>query len=134
VTFFRHRVKSFVWVALVAMCGLAFGPSISRALGGGAMGAGAMHADCAGMGAHAHMSTTAAGGRTESPKPQSSDPTDCCALCVVAASALATLSFTVPKWKLAEVARVSPTDFSSARPARRDLWSRAVPHGPPFVS
>jgi hypothetical protein len=127
----RKRLKTFTWVALLAMCGLAFGPSISRALapmnGPSSM---ALHADCP---EHAHLARNAPvhPGHSGAPSP-SPDTLDCCGLCAVAASPFAAIDFFVPALRSRETASAPfRLGDAAALPAQRDLWSTAVPRGPP---
>jgi hypothetical protein len=131
VTALRYRLKSFVWLALLAMFGVALGPSISRALG--PVAAAGMHEHPVEMGSHSHMM----GGVQAHPAEHSHGPADssclldCCALCAVAASPCTSVATFVPHWLPTEPAAAPPADRSSAKPDERELWSSAAPRGPP---
>jgi len=136
---FRYRLKTFVWLALVAMCGLAIGPTISRALGAGSVDSGsmhAMHADCPEMASHSHMAADGEGHRSGHPGTpgHSSNVLDCCALCAVASSPFAIVAVVVPELSPAGGASGPVLDRSGTRPEQRELWSTAVPRGPPLRS
>ncbi len=147
-----------MWIALVAMCGLAFGPSISRALGLGsvevAMAAGHAHDDVAmdmsaAMSAqtsmhgdahmpshdHAAMATApvSAPGHQHGPS-HSCDFLDCCALCAVAASPFSVVAIVLPAWSATEISRAPLIDRAGSQPRPRALWSTAAPRGPPILS
>ncbi len=127
----RQRLQTFTWVALLAMCSLAFGPSISRALapanGPPSM---AMRADCP---EHSHSAAGAPVHHGHSGAPsRSPDSLDCCGLCAVAASPFAAIDFFVPALRSSEISSApSRLGDAAALPTQRDLWSTAVPRGPP---
>ena len=95
VTAFRFRLKSLWWLALLAMCGVALGPSISRVLSQPASSLRASpHEHHMTMGSHGHMDMSAHAHMMAGAEPDHSDAPadsscflDCCALCAVAASA-----------------------------------------------
>jgi len=149
VTALRHRLKSFVWVALLAICGVALGPTISRTLGlamvhagdaaGQRMDTGA-HAAMVGMDHRAHMAHMASAARQAPAEDPSNGPghsscvLDCCALCAVAASPFTSVALFVPVWSAAESVATAPADRSRARPDQRAPWPRAAPRGPPATT
>jgi len=137
VTALRYRLKSIAWLALLAMCGLAVGPSISRALGADAMASDSVHAHCMEMGAHAQMAADAQGLPVEqpgTPARNSGKFLDCCALCAVAATPFSIVAVVVPQWSPPENASAPLLDHSGARPAAAELWPSAAPRGPPLRS
>ena len=132
----RDHLRKFVWIALVAMGGLAFGPTVSRALGAGAAGPISMHANCIEMDVHAHMAAAAQDKLAEHPGApgHSSNLLDCCALCAVAASPFAAADFVVPEFFAAVIEAAVRADRARARPAPHGLWRTAAPRGPPLLS
>jgi Protein of unknown function (DUF2946) len=133
-------LKSCVWVALIAILGVALGPSISRALAPAALHASGATAQRMDMAAHAHMGHMApmaasaqpdSGAHPDAPG-HSSCLLDCCALCAVAASPFAAVALFVPVWSATESAARPPADRSQARPDPRAAWPRASPRGPPL--
>jgi Protein of unknown function (DUF2946) len=142
VTAFRDRIKSLVWLALLAMCGVALGPSISRMLSQPASASPASmhehHMDMAShghtdMGSHAQMMAGAKADHSDAPA-DSSCFLDCCALCAVAASPFTGVAVFVALWLPVERAAPPQADHSSAQPDERELWSSASPRGPPPLS
>ncbi len=136
----RDRFKSFVWVALLAMCAVAFGPSISRALDSSATGSATAQVRSMGMDAHAEM---AADAQSDSEDDAEDDPDchghpscplDCCALCAVAALPFTSAALFVPTWLPSERAAHPRPDCSSVGLDRHQRWASAVPRGPPSVS
>jgi hypothetical protein len=142
VTAFRYRLKSLVWLALLAMCGVALGPTISRMLShpGSASPAG-VHEHAMDMGLHAHMDISshahvmagAEADRSGAPA-DSSSFLDCCSLCAVAASAFTVVAVFVAQWLPVERTAPPQAYASSARPDERELWSNGSPRGPPSLS
>jgi hypothetical protein len=133
VTALRYRLKSFVWVALLAMCGVALGPTISRALEPVAMNPDGMPAHCVEMGSDMQMPMGASTGRSHEPG-RSPKLFDCCALCAVAASPFAGVAVFIARLPQAQDVPPPPADRSIARPDQRELWSSAAPRGPPSAS
>jgi Protein of unknown function (DUF2946) len=133
VTAIRLRLKSWAWVALVAMCGLSLGPSISRALAANPASAFAAHAGHHGMVPHSHMAMGHAA--LHQPQPdapgRTPDGLDCCDLCVVASTPLAIVVFAIPQWHPVELATAPVQVARLVAPARRQVWSNAAPRGPP---
>jgi Protein of unknown function (DUF2946) len=129
----RYRLRSFVWVALIAMCGVALGPTISRALGPVATSSDGMSAHCMEMGSHMQMPKGAPAEHSHGPG-HSSNPLDCCALCAVAASPFTGVAVFLPQLAAGEAAPPPPADRSGAGPHQRALWSSAAPRGPPSLS
>lgn len=131
-TAIRRRFRSLAWVAIVAMFGLAIGPSISRALAADASGTMAMGMTCLGMG-HEHMAMRMHGSSLPQPgtPAHAPDSLDCCALCAVASTPLAAVGFFVPEMGVVAIASVAPLERAAAPPWHRELWSTAVPRGPP---
>jgi len=134
VTALRYRLKSLVWLALLAMFGVALGPSISRALG--PVATPGPHEHHMAAGAHPHTM----GGVPTHPAEHShgsTDPScllDCCALCAVAASPFSGVAVSVPQLAAVDRAAAPPADRSAASPDERELWSSASPRGPPSLS
>jgi hypothetical protein len=98
VTALRYRLRSFAWLALLAMAALALGPTISRALAPAGMGAAGAHEHHMEMGAHASAlpcGHAEAGHRSGAPV-DSSCVLGCCPLCAVAASAFTIVAAFVP--------------------------------------
>jgi hypothetical protein len=131
VTAIRLRLKTFTWLALVTICGLALGPSISRALAAThAADAMSLGGDCP---VHSHLAASLPG-HTDHPGGPSPSPDslDCCGLCAVAASPLAAIDPFVSALVFAEISSVLllPGD-ATARSAQRTPWSAAAPRGPP---
>jgi hypothetical protein len=135
VTAIRLRLKSFAWVALVAMCALAIGPSISRALAANPASAFAAHAGHLGMGAHSHMAMGHAA--MHHPQPDAPghapDGLDCCDLCVVASTPLAIAVFALPSLHVVELVAAPLRAARPSAPAQREVWSNAAPRGPPRI-
>lgn len=133
-TTLRYRLKSFVWLALFAMFGVALGPSISRALGPVAVTG--THEHHMAAGAHPH----AMAGVPAHPADHSHDSTDpsclldCCALCAVAASPFSSVAVSIPQLAAVDRAAPPPADRSAVSPDERELWSSASPRGPPSLS
>ncbi len=119
------------------MSALAFGPSVSRALGVEVGASGAMHAHCMEMaspaGMAASMSVAQGGAQPDGPAPHRPAPNllDCCALCAIAATPMAILSFDMPPWQAVEVTAFVPAGAPRARPHQRATWPSAAPRGPP---
>jgi hypothetical protein len=122
-----------VWLALLAMAGLALGPSISRALAPAARSAAVGHEHHMAMGAHAAMMAGghAEHGRTSDAPVDSSCVLDCCALCAVAASPFTGVAGFVALCLQSEGTAFAQADRSRARPGEREIWSSATPRGPP---
>ena len=140
-------MKSWVWLAMLAICGVALGPSISRAVLAAAPAPvmahdmTSMHHMHAMPGMHAVPADEAlvdsvADSRVDSPPSghgaeHAQCVLDCCALCAVAA-----LPFTSPSWPatigLPAASAAAPEAGDAGVPLRRRaLWSRATPRGPP---
>lgn len=133
VTALRHRLRSFAWVALLAICGLAFGPPISRMLGPVGAHPDEMSAHHMAMGSQEQMPVDAPADHSHGPG-HLSHLLDCCGLCAVAASPFTSVAVFVPQLAAAENAPLLPADGSNARPEQRALWSNAAPRGPPATS
>lgn len=152
----RLRLKSLAWLAMIAICGVALGPTVSRALLAGdpsPTGAHGAHrhghaqanAEEAHSPAHVHrhgmsglggavsLQAMPAAGHSGGAAHAGCD-LDCCPLCAVAA-----LPFTSTAWL--QPAGVAPARSAqhaaadaSAMPGRRVLRSSASPRGPPLSS
>jgi hypothetical protein len=133
VTAIRLRLKSWTWLALVAMCGLSLGPSISRALAANPASASAAHAGQHGMGPHSQLAGHAALHHHRQPDApgRTPDGLDCCDLCGVASTPLAIAVFASPEWHPVELAAALVQVARLVAPARREVWSNAAPRGPP---
>jgi len=132
----RLRLKTLAWVALVAMVGLALGPSISRALAANAPGFVAVHVSPMEMGPHAHAAAGMTGGHIHHhDTPTSpSDTLECCALCALASSALAIVVFVAPDLERGDPATVPEPRHAVATPRAREFWSSPAPRGPPLLA
>ncbi len=141
-TALRHGLKSFAWVALLAICGIAFGPSVSRALAPAAAGSHIAHGHAHGMAmgetavaSHGHAAAAAGTGAHEHQHGPGSDPApcplDCCALCAVAATPFATVAVFFTAGAADERVATAPSGRAEAHPDRRATWPRAAPRGPP---
>jgi Protein of unknown function (DUF2946) len=129
----RRRFKLLARLALIAMLGLALGPTVSRALHAARAADAPVHEaaephhhhDASGLHGSAHHTSQPAGG--------AHDPLDHCGLCAVAGSPCSPSA--PPHLPAADVAcsRVPATRIlSRGRP--RPRWSRARPRGPPVAA
>ena len=139
------------------MSALAFGPSVSRALGVEVVASNSSHATCPATGSpaalvsqmrmpmpmsaqmHAQMDTpdrmpAADPQRPADPAPShhSSNLLDCCALCAIAASPMAILAFALPEWQPDVVTTPFLGSASGAALQQRAQWPGATPRGPPL--
>ena len=141
------------------MSALAFGPSVSRALGVEAVATTSLHATCLAMGSPAAMASQMqmpmqmsaqmhaqmdAPDRMPAADPEhpadpapshhSSNLLDCCALCAIAASPMAILAFALPEWQPDVVTTPFLGSASGAALQQRAQWPGATPRGPPFLA
>lgn len=120
------------------MSALAFGPSVSRALGVEVAASGSMPAHCAEMAASMTMPTPsndpARPADGPAPTHHPADLLDCCGLCTIAATPMAAPSFALPSWQPVEIADVVVADTAAAGPRQSPPWPTAAPRGPPFLS
>lgn len=132
----RRKIHRFVWLCVVAMAGIAVGPTISRTLAAGS-GASAEPAHWHGIEAAHSMPMASAPARHEAgpasePAAPHAPSLDHCELCVLAASAWAFAS--VPHQPVLDPFEfhfvVLPPIVSAAR---RVVWPPATPRGPPTL-
>jgi hypothetical protein len=137
----RRRLKTFVWVALLAFVGLAVAPTISRAIRNGdepLSHDGHSHEQMAAMASasahHHHGHDHSDGGAPPAPTPgQHEHSIDHCVMCVVAGWAFA-LAATPPEVDVRDAAETEVLGSTTAPPRWRDDWSPATSRGPPSIA
>jgi hypothetical protein len=134
---FRRRLKAFASIALLAFVGLALAPTISRALllGDGAPPHGAgSEQQMAGMApAHHHHGNDHHAGFTPPHPAEHGHSLDHCAMCLVAACAVA-FDATPPAFAVQDIDHRHVACPGDVVPRWSDDWSPATSRGPPFIA